>query len=367
MSTNYPTRPTQSKPAGLPPQRLREVRDKLVQASAFKQMPLGQQQALTDNLTHVVNYLEDPHAGLGSEVAGVARALDQPKPDPATQLRERVAGGQKLVGEDFRAGGAREGADVIADTVNKVDFVKFVAGLIDGVFNSIVNSSIKQMNAFASFLENVVKSVGEFANDHVTQNQARDALVGKFPNALKLDGLDQGQPKLAVRDDIDDKDKPDFKQALGVDADVEDAEGEQVVVQAMRLQMARQRQQLLSQILLMGLNRIIVTEGEIKAAVLFDVRTTDAANRDNSASMYDRNSHVDSHRDSSFWGTESSATVNTQVSTANADEHQASSANVEMHTKLSGSVLVKFKSDVFPLEKFASGDEMSALQTKSSK
>jgi len=315
----------------------------------------------------VVNYLEDPHAGLGSEVAGVARALDQPKQDPADRLRDRVADGQKLVGEDFKAGAAREGAAVIADTVNKVDFVKFVAGLIDGVFNSIVNSSIKQMNAFASFLENVVKSVGEFANEHVSENQARDALVGKFPNALKLDGLDQGEPKLSLRDDLDDKDVPDFKQALGVDADLGEDDGEQVVVQAMRLQMARQRQQLLSQILLMGLNRIIVTEGEIKASVMFDVKSTDTGNRENNASMYDRKSHTDTHRDSSFWGTESDTRVNTSVSTANADEHQESSSKLEMHTKLSGSVLVKFKSDVFPLEKFASGDEMSALQTKSAK
>ena len=370
MSTlTHPTSlPTQrDAAAATAKRRLREVRDTLQSASAFRALPLAKQQSLTENLTQVVNYLEDPHAGLGSEVAGVARALDQQRQDPADSLRNRVAGGQRLVGKDFEAGATREAADVIAETVNKVDFVKFVAGLIEGVFNSIVNSSIKQMMAFASFLEMVVKSVGEFANEHVSDNQARDALVSQYPNALKLDGLDAGEPKLAMRDDVDDTAKPNFKQSLGIDGDIEDEEGEKAIVQAMRFQMARQRQQLLSQILLMGLNRIIVTEGEIKAAVLFEVHATDTANRANRASMYDAKTHYDSHQDSSFWGTESSAQVNTSVSTANADQNEASSAKVDMHTKLSGSVLVKFKSDVFPLEKFASGDQMAALQTKSSK
>ena len=347
------------------PSRLRDVQGKLASAKAFRDLPRGTQQSMTSNLTRVVNYLEDPHAGLGPEVAGAAVALAQQ--DPADKLRDRVADGQKLVGKDFKAGAAREGADVIADTVNKVDFVKFVSGLIEGVFTSIVNSSIRQMMAFASFLENVVKSVGEFANESVSHNQARDALVGKYPNALKLDGLDSGEPKVALRDDIEDDAMPNFKQDLGIDGDISDEEGEQMIVQGMRLQMARQRQQLLSQILLMGLNRIIVTEGEIKASVLFEVKSTDTGNRENNASMYDRKSHVDSHSDSSFWGTESSSQVNTSVSTANADEHETSSAKLDMHTKLTGSVTVKFKSDVFPLEKFATGDEMSALQSKSNR
>jgi hypothetical protein len=349
------------------PSRLREVHDKLASAKAFRDLPRATQQSMTNNLTRVVDYLEDPHAGLGPEVAGAAGALAQQQQDPADKLRDRVADGQRLVGKDFEAGAARQGADVIADTVNKVDFVKFVSGLIEGVFTSIVNSSIKQMMAFASFLENVVKSVGEFANENVTHNQARDALVGKYPNALKLDGLDSGEPKLALRDDIEDESKPNFKQDLGIDADIDDEEGEKMLVQGMRLQMARQRQQLLSQILLMGLNRIIVTEGEIKASVLFDVKTTDVGTRENSASMHDRKSRYDSHQDSSFWGTESNTRVNTSVSTANADERESSNSKVEMHTKLSGSVTVKFKSDVFPLEKFATGDEMSALQNKSSR
>ena len=38
----------------------------------------------------------------------------------------------------------------LGEAVDDVDF-RFVAGLIDGVFNAIVTSSIKQMEAFADW------------------------------------------------------------------------------------------------------------------------------------------------------------------------------------------------------------------------
>jgi hypothetical protein len=115
----------------------------------------------------------------------------------------------------------------------------------------------------------------------------------------------------------------------------------------------------------MGINRIIVTDGEIKASVLFDINTTDTANRTTTASMYDEKQHQDQSSTSSFWGTSSGNTVNTSVSTANASDTDVSSAKVQMHTNLSGFVHVKFKSDTFPLEKLATGDQMSAIQNKS--
>jgi hypothetical protein len=362
MSTATKDDKKKTEPA--PDPELRQlVRNTLENAAAYKKLPVAKQQSLAHNLTRVVNFLEDPHAGLGDEVQSVARALDQQKSDPAADLRARIAKDPTQAGAGFQAGAANQGVAAIGQAVQKVDFVKFVSGLIDGVFNSIVNSSIKQMQAFADFLENVVKSVGEFANDNVSDNNARDALVGQYPQALKIDNSTAGQPKLAVQDNVDDNNMPDFKSALGVDANLDDEEGEKMIVQAQKLQMARQRQRLLSQILLMGLNRIIVTDGEIKASVLFDVNSEDTSNKEDTASMYDANTHFDRSSSRSFWGTDSQTAVNTTVSTANADDKTTSASKLDMHTKLSGSVTVKFKSDVFPLEKFATGDQMSAIGT----
>jgi len=345
------------------------VRDTLLSAPAYKGLPADDQRKLAKNLTRVVDYLEDPHAGMGPGVASAAQALDSAllDQDPSDQLRSRIAAGEPQVGKDFKAAAVQQGASTFEQGVKSttVDFVKFVSGLIEGVFSSIVNSSIKQMMAFASFLENVAKSVEEFTAQNTTQNQARDALVNKYPNALKLDGLDSGNPKVVAKDDVDEKLQPDFKKDFGVDASLDDEGGEEAVVHAMRLKMGRQRQQLLSQILLMGLNRIIVTEGEIKASVLFQVDATDTANRTNTAAMHDEKTRNDSSGSGNIWGTDSSSSVSTSVSTVDATDTDTSSAKAELHSKLSGSVTVKFKSDVFPLERFATGDQQSALQSKS--
>ncbi|MGE5048247.1 MAG: hypothetical protein ACM3PC_06745, partial [Deltaproteobacteria bacterium] len=69
----------------------------------------------------------------------------------------------------------------------------------------------------------------------------------------------------------------------------------------------------------------------------------------------------------SFWGTSgsSSDTINTSVSTAHARTAGQSDDKLKAHANLSGSVLVRFKSETFPLERMASPDEMAAAQERS--
>jgi hypothetical protein len=380
-----------SEPARAPSDRVPDpglrmlVRETLQSAPSYRALSVDDQRSLAKNLTRVVDFLEDRYAGMGPSVAEAARALDRPR-DPASpgaraaraldqnqldkdtsQIRQRAGANEGQVGKDFQAGAVKQGASTFEQGVKSttVDFVKFVSGLIEGVFTSIVNSSIKQMMAFATYLENVVKSVEEFTAQNVTPNQARDALVNKYPNALQLNGLETGTPTVGMKDDVDEKLQPNFKQDFGVDASLDDEGGEEAIVQGMRLQMGRQRQHLLSQILLMGVNRIVVTEGEIKASVLFSVDATDTANRTNTASMHDEQTHNDSSNSGSFWGTDSSTNVNARVSTVDASDTDTSSAKAELHSKLSGSVTVKFKSDVFPLERFSTDDQKAAVQGKS--
>jgi hypothetical protein len=338
------------------------MRDAIESAPAFHQLPAEERHKIARNLMAVASYLDDPGAGLPPGTAEVARALDDSKQQSAVEEYKATAGKQNLVGKDFKAGATEAGTKAFGDLVKSVDFVGFVAGLIHGVYDSIVSASIKQMMAFSQFLEAVVKSAKEFADDHVTPNQARDYLTNKFPNALQLDGTDQGQPKLALKPDLDDKDTPDFKSALGVDANLDDEDGEAQIVQAAQLQMAKQKQQMISQMLLMGINRIVVTEGEIKASVLFDVTMSDTASRTTAASFDDTQTHNDSSSSGNGWGSDSSnSTTNTRVSTAHANTADQSDSRLDAHAKLTGYVSVKFKGEAFPLERFASNDEQSAI------
>lgn len=61
----------------------------------------------------------------------------------------------------------REAAGIagFAGLASQVDFPDFVAGLIAGVFEAIVNASIQQMEAYGALLAGVTKSVDRFTQD----------------------------------------------------------------------------------------------------------------------------------------------------------------------------------------------------------
>ena len=362
----------------------------LVRSEAFRALPDKDRVQIADDLVRTLSYLADPTAGR-PELTRIARAVDAPvkggsRPvagtlaDSTEQLKSRLAEEPKQVGKGFVGGAAREGGAVMAQYQKDVDFVGFVSGLIHGVFESIVTSSIRQMEAFGNLLEAVVKSVNEFANEDIGAPKARDYLAGKYPDALRHD-RSEGTSKLVLKDDVDDAKLPDFKSLLGLtdDLDVSDEEQEKQIVEAASLKMARLRQQQLSTMVLMGINRIVVTEGEIKATVTFDVKSKDVAASTDVASMddtqYKRDSSYEyqSKRDSSFWGTSSSRSgsgsehLQTRVSTAHADSKDTSESKLETSAKLTGFVSVKFKSETFPLERMASQVEMDAVQERAAK
>ena len=129
--------------------------------------------------------------------------------------------------------------------------------------------------------------------------------------------------------------------------------------------MARQRQQHLATMMLMGINRIIVTEGEIKASVLFDTKSKDKVNRQSAAATSDTHTDTKTHEAGGGWFDDSHDTeVETQVSTATAEQKEQSASELEARAKLAGSVTVKFRSETFPLERFASSEQLGFVSDK---
>src|SRR5207248_1340777 len=104
--------------------------------------------------------------------------------NPIETAKERAASSPGNAGKDFVAGGVRQGVEQFGELVKKVDFPLFVAGLIQGVFKAIVDSSIQQMRAYGELLANVAKTVDQFAQDNITLNNTRDYLTARFPDDL---------------------------------------------------------------------------------------------------------------------------------------------------------------------------------------
>ena len=72
----------------------------------------------------------------------------------------------------------------------QVDFPTFVAGLIDGVFQAIVDASVQQMEAYADLVKDVARSIDAFAKDTISAERARDWLIRKYLELLDDNGDD---------------------------------------------------------------------------------------------------------------------------------------------------------------------------------
>jgi hypothetical protein len=119
-------------------------------------------------------------------------------------------------------------ADASSDTdrlVADVNFPDFVSNLLNGVFDSIIDSSIRQMEAYAKLVAGVAKSLDKFAKEN-SDNEARDHLLDRLPQFFS---------KSSTR------------------------------TKRRRVQPASSRQQLLATMVMMGINRIVVTDGRISA------------------------------------------------------------------------------------------------------
>ena len=335
-----------------------EVRALLLKTPAFNALPEADRRQLAHDMVNIGQYAADAGGAtygvpLGAVVTEDARKTLGPEASRAFE-GEPVpdTAGQKF-GDQGGANAANAGVDALANAVASVDFPGFVSGLIQGVFQAIVNASIQQMEAFADLVKNVSKSVDEYMRDNVTENQARDYLADRYPEHLQVD-IQEETPRIVPRPDADESNMPDFFKDLGLDMPVDSLDEEtteQVLLPKAREQMAIDRQRMLLMMVMMGINRLVVTDGSIKAAVIFQLNTTDSVTQSATRATEFEYERTRKSKNGVFggwfspkWREESKSRFN--VTTTRTDESEAS---VELKAKLTGDVNVRFKSETFPL------------------
>lgn len=364
-----------------------QVRRMLQSSPGFRALPSEQQLEIARNMVRVASYMSNPDGLAKTELTpGQGVLAKDDAPDVSAPVRSLAGGVDQaknkasekvgvFAGSDFKAGSVEQGADNFKKYIGSVDFPAFVGGLIQNVFQAIVNASIQQMNAYGELLKSVAQTVDQFAQDNITLNNARDWLVDKFPGDLGVDTAGEGGPRLSVTNqDNAEAALAKMNQEMQIAqpiTDISEPEQEGRLVQAARMQMARSRQQLLSSMVILGINRIVVTDGAINAKVVFDFRASDTAQRSAGASLYDRDSSYnrnDSAGGVSFgWGAAGTANTNIQshMTTVSSSVSEDSESKQEMKAKLTGEVRVNFKSDYFPMEKLASPGMIAAIQGNS--
>jgi hypothetical protein len=335
----------------------------LARSAAFQKLPATQREQLRRDMAQVGAYLADP-ALLGQVVPGSvqARALEDKPPPPVEQLKGRLA--EKPGQVDFQANAMKQGVEQFGALVQKVDFPKFVAGLVQGVFQAIVNASIQQMQAFGDLLSAAAKSTQQFSDDYISDAQARDHIATRYPSLVQVDTSGD----TAVLKPREGADTSALAQQFGTGDDLTDEEQEQNLVNQAKLQMAQSKQQNLAMMVLMGINRIVVTNGQINAKVLFDISASDSAKRVATAQMHDAQKES-SHASvtgpfgdilgggEAGWSSDHTTTVASAVD-------DTSESKAQMKATLSGDVHIQFKSDVFPLEKMVDVMSLQSINQK---
>lgn len=228
----------------------RRIRQLLTASAAYRQLPSDARRQVARDMVRVAAYMSDPNGLMSREfreplLAGVVAARGRRAARPAMT----------------RMGAGSLAMDAL---VQAVDFPNFVSSLIEGVFGSIVNASLQQMQAFADLVAAVSNSVDQFASDNITDLTARSALVESFPDVFSRPGA--ASRRLTVRADDGAAAAARLEAAVGLRepiGDLHDKGTQERIVAATRRRLARDRQQLLATMVLMGINRIVVTDGRV--------------------------------------------------------------------------------------------------------
>lgn len=379
------------------------VRRMLESSPGYRALPQAEQMEIARNMVRVASYMANPDDLARQELGpgGGVLAREEPRfiaPAPAADpaaapssspptARALSGVNQQAINKATGGVGRSAGADFVdASTgsiganakklMEAVDFPRFVGGLIQNVFQAIVDATIQQMKAYGELLKSVSQSVDQFAQDNISLDNARDYVADKFPDALKVQDNPDGGGKMLAMNEVDDMDaamariNAELGLAQPID-DISDGEQEARFVQAARLQMARSRQQMLSSMVILGINRIVVTDGMIHAKVVFDFRASDEMMRDAQAGMTDTKSSSNRNTTKASiglpWSGASTKNENSQrhMTTVSSSVEETSESKQEMKAKLTGEVRVNFKSDYFPMEKLASPAMMAAIQGNS--
>jgi hypothetical protein len=323
------------------------VRDLLADNPNFRALDAEERVAFARNLVSVGSYLAEC---VRDDWYQSGRLQQR----PVVRTRQPVATAQTAA-DDFRPAAASQIGRVTTETLRAVAFPVFVADLIKGTFNAISDASQKQMDAYMQLLEGVGKTVDDFMNDRISDDEARRWLVDKYPHHIAYDANGtslvpaKGAPEKG----------PDFTAELNLSESVSADDASQLedtLVPAARRKLAQSRLQLLSALVLMGINRIVVTGGKIRATMGFHINTRDTAHAE-SASQFQFGSSVSGSFGYGPWSASASVSV-AYVSSSRAD----SNAEINTQTDLTGEVEIHFQSDYFPIERFASADGIDKIR-----
>lgn len=237
--------------------------------------------------------------------------------------------------------------DIASDFIEAVDFPTFVSDLLQGVFNANLKVTKDQMVAYQELLKAATQSLAFFMNKIPPQES--------FAYLAANDG-----DNFSINFPPDEPAELTDKEGNVLAREGEEAEDASVKAKIMdaTLAMAKEQRAMLREVLLMGVTRLVVEKGVIRASVKFDFKATENIDRQDKAMVQDSRSWSNSVSHSGgFFGalfgglqhgdTSSGRHAQLSVATTKSDSDTSVTAN------LTGFVEIQFKTDYFRLDNFA--------------
>ncbi|NIJ21099.1 hypothetical protein FHS95_002802 [Sphingomonas naasensis] len=242
-----------------------------------------------------------------------------------------------------------QAGELAGDFVDEVDFPGFVKDLLKGVFDANLKVTLDQMTTYQKLLQTATQSISKFANaiddttafGYLAENQGDDFSIDFSDNEKEADG----SPKAVLTN------------ASGEPVDIGDNQVKVKIMEA-KIAMAREQRALLRETILMGISRLVVEKGNVKAAVVFDIKATEAIDKTDKAGLKEAISTSTSVGASGgligsiFGGPRAGHTASTRKTRISVSSAKSRSTT-DLSAKITGSVDITFKSDYFKLDNFA--------------
>jgi hypothetical protein len=238
--------------------------------------------------------------------------------------------------------------DIASDFIEAVSFPTFVSDLLEGVFRANLNVTKEQMVAYQELLKAATQSLAFFMKKIPPQESFAYLAANNDDDFSVSFPPDDGPAELTDKEG---------NVVARAGEEPEDATVKAKIMDA-TLAMAKEQRAMLREILLMGVTRLVVEKGVIRASVKFDFKATEKIDKKDKAMVQDATStsnsisHSGGFFGSLFGGPQGGTTRSHRHAELSVATTQ-STADTTVSANLTGFVEIQFKSDYFHLDNFA--------------
>ncbi len=341
------------------------VRDVLERTPNYGTLSPPQRQALAQAMVKVSTLAAELIAEEGQAEGEIERRAE-PKPAPPLATAQSA---QPEFGE-----AADRIAGITRNVLNAVSFPRFVTDLINGVFKAMLDANAQQMNQYVQLLNAVSASAEGFERTQFGLVQVRQWVADHFPESIEYDtpdSEDMPQPgekmdadeladlqeelsniKLRLRPGASMPGQEEIRATLGVPPEESiDASNPEKLVPFARRYLARQRQQQLATMVMMGMQRIVIDSGKINASMRFHIDTRSAASEDRGSESGIKN-RIKAGGGFGVGPWSVNAEVENTISYVSTERSQRTE-EINTDVELNSSVELNFHTDYLPLNQMA--------------